>query len=59
MSDANGFGSGGISSVLTTGASVTGSVCDTSLDAVPAFTFALPDSLRRIRIVRFGRLAVR
>ncbi|KLO13971.1 hypothetical protein SCHPADRAFT_339061 [Schizopora paradoxa] len=47
MSDASGFGSGGISSVLTTGTSATGSACDTTLNAVPAFTFAIPDQLQQ------------
>ncbi|KLO13970.1 hypothetical protein SCHPADRAFT_996977 [Schizopora paradoxa] len=46
MSDADGFGSGGVSNLLTTGSSISGSDCNTTA-ATPPFTFATPDAFQQ------------
>lgn len=50
MSDSTGFGTGGTSNVLTTGSSISGAACNTTVPA-PAFNFQLNDALQQCRRV--------
>jgi hypothetical protein len=53
MSDATGFGSGGTTNILTVGASVSGSTCDTT-DPGVAYTFQLNTVLQQCRPYTFS-----
>lgn len=50
MSDASGFGTGGISNLLTVGAPVGSASCNTSNPSLP-FSFSLPSSLQQCKYV--------